>query len=65
MPDRLKASTVRYKKALGGVLVRAQQRIEAYVASLSVDTTAPVTDERLAEIVRFYLHILENNGSIE
>jgi hypothetical protein len=56
VPDRLKETTYRYKKALGGVLLRAQQRRDAYVAALQADASAPLSDQRLAEIVSISAH---------
>ena len=50
VPDRLKAETYRYKKALGGLLVDLQQQVFTYLQTLRHDVPAEST---LAEIVQF------------
>jgi len=50
VPDRLKPSTVFYKKVLGGYLVKLQRAIFAYAAILA---RGEVSEEKLAGIVDF------------
>ena len=50
VPDRLKAETYLYKKALGGYLVEVQNQVFAYLRQLS---TPPVSDKLLRQIFAF------------
>ena len=49
VPDRLKTTTVQYKKILGGLLLRTQERIFGFLKKLSSGADSAL----IAEIVRF------------
>lgn len=49
-PDRLKAETYRYKRALGGYLIELQERIFRYLHSLGQE---PSTEREVAEVAEF------------
>jgi hypothetical protein len=49
VPDRLKGETIRYKRALAGVLIKIQQKIFAYLKQLD----GPVEEADLEEISTF------------
>lgn len=53
-PDRLKAETIRYKKALAGVLIEAQERIFHYIRLLG----SPLSPAPLAEVEAFVMNDL-------
>lgn len=50
VPDRLKEETFKYKKAIGGYLLYAQQKTAQYLELLA---DGNVTEEELAEIIEF------------
>lgn len=51
VPDRLKEETYRYKKLLGGLLLRYQERIFSYLNFL--DEAEEITSEKIEEIRHF------------
>ena len=55
VPDKLKPSTIKYKQALGGLLVSLQQKIFSYLDLLE---SGRYTHEQLLEMVRFLQHTL-------
>jgi len=55
-PDRLKAATSKYKRALGGYLVELQDRIFDYLDRLS---RSRVEDREIQEIIRFIREVLK------
>ncbi|MBN2174564.1 MAG: DUF4301 family protein [Bacteroidales bacterium] len=62
VPDRLKPDTTKYKKAIGGLLLKLQEEVFKFLHELENES---VTDIRLNEIIKFaekklYLRIPEN-----
>ena len=55
VPDHLKASTIRYKKMLAGVLVSVQQRIHSYIRLLD---SGNYTHDDIEQIIRFMRDVL-------
>ncbi len=55
VPDRLKGDTVKWKKVIGGVLVKVQRQIFEYLRVLDSGT---YNHEKLEEIIRFVQHVL-------
>jgi hypothetical protein len=55
VPDRLKAETYLYKRALGGYLIDIQNQVFAYLRQLAAP---PVSDQTLARIFAFARHTL-------
>ncbi len=51
VPDRLKAVTVEYKKALAGLLLSLRKRVFAYLRM--IEDPAELDDDRIREIARF------------
>lgn len=56
IPDRLKEKTVRYKKALAGLLLECQQRIFSYLYLL--ERPDELSDNQLEEMLQFLEHEL-------
>ena len=52
VPDRLKGTTVRYEKILGGCLVRLQEEVFKYLQQLSLDEDE-IDEKFLSEAARF------------
>lgn len=52
VPDNLKDSTVRYKKALAGLVIAVQEKIYNYIEKIESNN---ITDELFSEIVQFVL----------
>ena len=55
VPDRLKDDTVRWKKIIGGILVKVQKQIFEYMRTLD---SGRYNHEKLEEIIRFVQHVL-------
>jgi hypothetical protein len=53
VPERIADTTIRYKKVLGGLLLREQRRIGSYVRALAGDRSSPLSDTRLSEIATY------------
>ncbi|NLO02217.1 MAG: DUF4301 family protein [Bacteroidales bacterium] len=63
VPDRLKDLTIRYKKALGGVLLRIQEKLFRYQKYLNERHHATVESAFLAEAANFLENILYTKPS--
>jgi len=62
VPDRLKETTVTYKKALGGVLVEIQEEIFAHIGALSNDASADRSLDRAWDFVVERLSVCPPKG---
>jgi len=65
VPDRLKASTISYKKALAGLLLQVQKKVFNYLKALD---TGNVSDTLIAEMMQFInseLGVIDNNPLVD
>jgi hypothetical protein len=56
VPDRLKSETYKYKKVLGGLLIKLQEQIFAYLRKMDIK---PVEDSLIKEISQFCVDSLD------